>query len=115
MVYVTDSNESSSYIRIKFITPIEKDPNRKTTIKIFAGLKINTLGAPSENEAVNIMLFLDKIIKDYENTLFISRSSNYVTIENIIKELDDNSIQSTKYLWCRLIDENWNPNILHIQ
>ena len=35
MVYVTDSNESSSYIRIKFITPIEKDPNRKTTIKIF--------------------------------------------------------------------------------
>ena len=60
------------------------------------------------------MLYLDKIIKENEDILFINRSPNYVTLESIIEELENNNVNSTKYLWCKLIENNWNSNILHL-
>lgn len=69
IAYVTGSDEVESSIMIKFVTPIVRNPNRQTTVKIFTGKKINILGGCHIIHIMRIYKFLDMIFKDYAHML----------------------------------------------
>jgi len=102
IVYITTSFEAGSYIRIKFVTPIEQNPNRKTTIKIFNGSKINFLGAPSKACPFHIYKFLDRFIQLYSDEIFYYKKVVEYSIYDVIEYLKQR--EEIQYSWVKLLD-----------
>lgn len=73
IVYNTQSEEIGSYIRLKFATPLPNMVNRKTTVKIFSGRKINILGGAHSIPVIKIYKFLDKLFLVHYQSLIIYR------------------------------------------
>lgn len=89
IVFVTNYEEIESFIMIKFATPIEKNPERKTSVKVFSGKKINILGAACMSTSLKIYRFLDELFDYYKDEITVVkrkskdklstiRSKNYV-------------------------------------
>ena len=101
IIYVDNQYEVGSYIRIKFLTPIPTNPNRKTTIKIFSGRKINILGSPDLESPQKIYEFLDKLIDMYADRLFIKKKRQIVTVADIFDRIE--AMKKPEYAWVSLI------------
>ena len=79
IAYVTSSDEVESAIMIKFVTPIIRNPNRQTTVKIFTGKKINILGGCHIIHIMRIYRFLDMIFRDFAHILNMASTTNNQT------------------------------------
>ena len=101
IIYVDNQYEAGSYIRVKFLTPIENNSERKTTVKIFSGRKINILGCPDLESPQRIYEFLDKIIDMYADRLFLKKKKTFVTIQDIFSRIED--LRKPEYAWATLI------------
>lgn len=101
ILFVTNPHEAGSYIRVKFVTPIPMNHDRKTTIKIFSSCKINFLGCPTRECPYHIYKFLDKLIQLYHRHIFRDNSST-VNISDEIDKYITNS-NKNKYAWVLLV------------
>ena len=101
IIYVDNQYEAGSYIRVKFLTPIESNPERKTTVKIFSGRKINILGCPNLEAPQQIYEFLDKIIDMYADRLFLEKRTSMVTIADVFSRIKD--LRKPEFAWATLI------------
>lgn len=101
ILYVDNEFEVGSYIRVKFLTSIDNNPNRKTTVKIFSGRKINILGCPNTEAPTLIYKFLDKIIDSYKNRLFLKKNMKEKDIDDILDEIV--KLRENKLAWVGLI------------
>ena len=104
IIFVTNPHEAGSYIRIKFITPVPENLDRKTTIKIFSGCKINFLGCPTVECPFHIYKFLDAFIELYKEYLFFNKQKvvdSKTDVNNYISNLHKN-----KYTWVRMVKNN---------
>lgn len=101
IIYVTNRYEIGSYIRIKFITPIAENFERKTTIKIFSGCKINFLGCPTLECPINIYKFLNDFIKLYKDILFYKKKENKLDLNSYISNINKN-----KHAWVDMVKNN---------
>jgi hypothetical protein len=79
IAYVTSSDEVESAIMIKFVTPIIRNPNRQTTVKIFTGKKINILGGCHIIHIMRIYRFLDMIFREFSHLLNMASTPNNQT------------------------------------
>lgn len=103
LIFITNQYEVGSYIRIKFITPIAENLDRKTTIKIFSGCKINFLGCPSLECPIKIYKFLDDFIELYKDIIFFNKEDKPQI--NIVNNYISN-INKNRYSWVLLIKNN---------
>jgi hypothetical protein len=101
ILYVDSEFEAGSYIRVKFLTPIESNPNRKTTVKIFSGRKINILGCPDTIAPARVYKFLDELIDVYQDRLFFKKIIRRKDIDDVLEEID--KLKKPKYAWATMI------------
>ena len=101
ILYVDSEYEVGSYIRVKFLTPIENNPNRKTTVKIFSGRKINILGCPNIEAPNLIYKFLDELIDLYQDRLFFKKIEYKKDIDDVLLEIEN--LKKPEFAWVGLI------------
>ena len=103
IIFVTNQYEVGSYIRIKFITPIRDNIDRKTTIKVFSGCKINFLGCPTLECPIKIYKFLDDFIELYESIILFKKP--HPCQKDAVSKYISN-INKNKHAWVTLVKDN---------
>ncbi len=64
ITFVTDPNEATAYIFIKFHTPTERSDERYTSVKIFTKRRVTMFAAPTFDIASEIHIFVYRVIYD---------------------------------------------------
>jgi hypothetical protein len=88
IIFVTEKHMVCSHMFIRVSTPIDTNPKRKTTIKVFSSKKINIFGSPSFEVTDSICKGLDSVFFDNFDDLIKSKDlSNTVIVETDITKL----------------------------
>ncbi len=105
IIHVTKMHESGSYIAIKFSTPIDKNTNRRSTVKLFSKGKISILGNPDEIIPRKIYKFLSDVIYHFRDRIFTKKTTEVSSIDTVIEYLED-LIYKKEYAWVALIKKD---------
>jgi hypothetical protein len=86
--FCTNKYKAHPYICVKFLTPIESNPDRKTTIKIFAGRRCTILGAADLEAPVKICKYLETLVETYYDELFFHKPPQFISLDMICDEIE---------------------------